>query len=871
VVSTLLALGGCTRQHYRFQADRDAYDLVAEKSFDPRWGLSQYDVYMDPRSRYYERYDPDRSPMPVDDPASHQYMHVVDGMKGWPKWHKNGVRPDLENPDWYLRLGELVPLNEKGEVVLTVDSALKLAYVHSPNYQTQVETVYLSALDVSTERFRLDTQFFGSNRTTYAHQGGLSPPRLIRGNGALPALPRLDSNGLSTDTEFELHRRFATAGELVVGFANSFVWEFTSGDANLTTSIANFSLIQPLLRGAGQDIALEQLTIVERGLLANLRAFQQYRQGFYTQVAVGEAGVSGPQRRGGFFGGTGLTGFTGQGAGGLGGVGAATGFGRGGFGGTGGGGTSGAGFAGGGAGTVGGYIGLLQQLQQIRNTQDALALQLRTLELLEAYLDAGVIDLTQVDQFRQNIETERATLLQQENALISSLDVYKTSTLGLPPDLPVVLDDEIIRQFQFVNPLATALQGRIADLQRELGRMPPQPTVKQLQAFTEQLTPLKDDLAARLSEIENDLARMERQAATRRRTMSEAEASLFEKERTVLVDSLADLNKRHEAVGPRLDKLQQELAAGKEKQVESGLVVWLLDLYRLLGEAVLIQARARLESVSVDPIELTPDDAMRTAMVNRLDVMNNRAALVDSWRLIAFNADALQSRLSVLADGNVSTDHDNALSFRAPTASLRMGVQFDPPFTRLLERNNYRQSLIDYERDRRDFIQYIDGVHRSLRQTLRDLEQLRLNLEIQRRAVAISIRRVDLTQEDLNKPVPPPEPGQPAAQLGPTASLNLLTALSDLRNTQNNFMSVWLNYYATRMRLVRDMGIMMLDNEGRWIDQSFSGPDDEGAEELDLPPTVPTEWYELLEVPAAEQPSTGNGDTTLREVSYQEP
>jgi outer membrane protein TolC len=353
--------------------------------------------------------------------------------------------------------------------------------------------------------------------------------------------------------------------------------------------------------------------------------------------------------------------------------------------------------------------------------------------------------------------------------------------------------------------------------------------------------------------------------------MSEAEASLFEKERTVLVDSLADLNKRHEAVGPRLDKLQQELAAGKEKQVESGLVVWLLDLYRLLGEAVLIQARARLESVSVDPIELTPDDAMRTAMVNRLDVMNNRAALVDSWRLIAFNADALQSRLSVLADGNVSTDHDNALSFRAPTASLRMGVQFDPPFTRLLERNNYRQSLIDYERDRRDFIQYIDGVHRSLRQTLRDLEQLRLNLEIQRRAVAISIRRVDLTQEDLNKPVPPPEPGQPAAQLGPTASLNLLTALSDLRNTQNNFMSVWLNYYATRMRLVRDMGIMMLDNEGRWIDQSFSGPDDEGAEELDLPPTVPTEWYELLEVPAAEQPSTGNGDTTLREVSYQEP
>ena len=34
---------------------------------------------------------------------------------------------------------------------------------------------------------------------------------------------------------------------------------------------------------------------------------------------------------------------------------------------------------------------------------------------------------------------------------------------------------------------------------------------------------------------------------------------------------------------------------------------------------------------------------------------------------------------------------------------------------------------------------------------------------------------------------------------------NLLTALSDLRSAQDNFMSVWLNYYASRMALVRDI------------------------------------------------------------------
>ena len=88
-----------------------------------------------------------------------------------------------------------------------------------------------------------------------------------------------------------------------------------------------------------------------------------------------------------------------------------------------------------------------------------------------------------------------------------------------------------------------------------------------------------------------------------------------------------------------------------------------------------------------------------------------------------------------------------------------------------------------------------------------------MNLEIQRRAVIIAIRRVDLTREDLNKPTAPVEPGEPASQLGPTAATNLLTALSDLRNTQNNFMSVWLNFYANEMRLARELRAQEMANK----------------------------------------------------------
>ena len=133
----------------------------------------------------------------------------------------------------------------------------------------------------------------------------------------------------------------------------------------------------------------------------------------------------------------------------------------------------------------------------------------------------------------------------------------------------------------------------------------------------------------------------------------------------------------------------------------------------------------------------------------------------------------------------------------------------------------------------------------SLRNLLRSLQQLETNLEIQRRAVAIAIRRVDLTRENLSQPKPPAAPAN-RRQFGDTAALDLLTALSDLRSTQNNFMSVWLNYYGTRMVLERDLGLMDIDPQGRWIDRPIPELNAERLEELDVPPPVPQQVFEQV-------------------------
>ena len=632
-----------------------------------------------------------------------------------------------------------------------------------------------------------------------------------------------------------MQRRFATAGELLVGFANSFVFEFTGGDANLTASLVNFSFIQPLLRGAGKDVALEQLTFEERKLLANLRAYSQFRQGFYTQVAIGELGVAGPRRFGAT---TGLQSFSGQGG-------------------------------------VGGYLGLLQQLQQVRNSDDNLQLQLRTLARLESLLEYDLIDLVQVDQFRQSVERERDALLGRRVALELALDRYKTGVLGLPPDLAVALDDALITQFQLVPREARDIQQAVIEFQTRAGALPDDVDEETVRRALSEAARVSEPLAAVLEIGRRDLVRMDEAAEQRVGRMSPADREEFQADRRELAGRLGDLQGSYQRLVDELAQLHAELDESTRTRTARRLISWSADLLELSERVALVPARARLESITVDSVDLESRQAYDLALVNRLDFMNGRAALVDRWRAIQFNADALQSVVNVTADGDLRTARNNPVSFRAPTASVRMGLEFDAPLTRLLERNAYRESLIEYQRGRREFIQSRDGLHLGLRALLRTLDQLEQSLEIQRRAVEIAIRRVDQTQLALNPRRQPPQPGQ-RPPINPTTAINLLGAQQSLRDSQDAMLGVWLSYYATKLRLYRELGAMQLDAHGRWIELPLAGSSrgvgcsGEGytPEELFLPPEAPPEWSALpdLALPAAPE-NVGNGGRTDAEGS----
>ena len=78
---------------------------------------------------------------------------------------------------------------------------------------------------------------------------------------------------------------------------------------------------------------------------------------------------------------------------------------------------------------------------------------------------------------------------------------------------------------------------------------------------------------------------------------------------------------------------------------------------------------ARAETIELQEIDLRAEQALEVARNYRRDWMNARAALVDSWRLIQFNADQLQSALDIFFSGDIRNISDNPFRLRADTGT----------------------------------------------------------------------------------------------------------------------------------------------------------------------------------------------------------
>lgn len=875
----LCTLVACHRSYYRRQADADAAKLIEEKTRDPHWSLPNYTIEIDPASRMFDPFSQDHPPMPPDDPSAAEYMHSVDGKPGYPHWHANGDTPYVENPEWRYML----PVDKDGKLVVDINLAVELALLHSPDYQRQLENLYLSALAVSLERFDFESQFFSPFNSTLTNSGR------IRGGGR-SSTTLAANNGVGT----QLRKAGITGSNLIVGFANSFLWEYSGPNSTVGFGSLSLELIQPLLRNAGRDVILESLTDAERGLLYNVRQLERFRRGYVQQIAAGISPGSGVSVGSGSI--ASVTGVT-QGAGGV--------------------------------------LGLLQTQQNIRIQEANIQSQRSLLEQFEEFYRFQRIDLLQLKQFRNSVYGSQSGLLSAKANYQTSLDQFKI-TLGLPPDVELEIRDPILDQFVLIDKKITQRQDQVSELRETASAIfleitetisDPLDQMKIARdaiisgggdpnvdlSWTEKDIKFDSSLRQRIEtakktlekirpiyqqiididfpQTEKDIQTLQSSLERRRRSLIELQKQFFEKkenrsEMPVIEPEVLDTSGLDKLVGERTIEFKggvrttedgrkesikgvQENLKNAQKNLDDLLRIWdlilandgklpeselnreplksqiesggdaglretvktragtikqfisepgpevLTILNNLIIDVSLVQALARVDSLTLPIVDIDWRSALEVARANRRDWMNARAQLVDQWRNIEVIADSLESQLDITVGGDLRNTGDNPLRLRSSNGQIRLGLQFDAPITRLAERNNYRSALINYQRTRRTYYQFEDRISAQIRQLIRLLEVVKLNFEISRIQVKNSVDEVQLASYNL---VRPPAPGSTNSRVGDQTANNLIRALGNLLNNQNVLIRNWVQYEVLRRQLDLHMGTMQLDERGFWID-----------------------------------------------------
>lgn len=177
-----------------------------------------------------------------------------------------GVAAAISRASRRLRLGPPAPWETA--IRLDLFGCLRYAGEHSRDYQTQLENLYLAALDVTLQRHFFDLIPFA--QTGLKYDGG---QQTVKYNSALTAF-----------TNAGVKQKLPYGGQIVAQAMVDFVDALNAKTANAETATLALSGSIPLLRGAG-TVALEPLISTERELIYSVRGFEDFRRGFIVSVS----------------------------------------------------------------------------------------------------------------------------------------------------------------------------------------------------------------------------------------------------------------------------------------------------------------------------------------------------------------------------------------------------------------------------------------------------------------------------------------------------------------------------------------------------------------------------------------------------------
>lgn len=174
--------------------------------------------------------------------------------------------------------------SEIGARIIGLNSALELAFLHSRDYQTQKERLYLEALALTFDRYRYTPVFAFTSSADYIWD---TEDQFVQDMQSLTGMSRTStSEGIDAGTTLGARYLLKSGGVVALNLTNNFT-RFLTGDVRETGSSALIgSFTQPLIRDFGTAIETETLLQAERDLLYQLRDFTRFRKEFAVNVAT---------------------------------------------------------------------------------------------------------------------------------------------------------------------------------------------------------------------------------------------------------------------------------------------------------------------------------------------------------------------------------------------------------------------------------------------------------------------------------------------------------------------------------------------------------------------------------------------------------
>ncbi len=684
---------------------------------------------------------------------------------------------------------------------LAFEQLFQLALLNSREYQAQKEQLYRAALAVSLARFDYDLKFTPTaNGTTvdYLH---------FRSGGTTV-------NTLRLPTRLALQKLLWSGGDLLARLANDIVLTF-NGPRGFESDVSSQLLLQLSQAVFQRDIVLEPLIQAERNLVYAARDYLRFRRRFFVQVATEYYELLRAYRQVEI--------------------------------------------------DAQNYFSLVRAFEQALAEEQA-GLQsriqveqieqsmlqgrsslIRTCNQLDNAIDAFKLTLGLPTEQPLNLDLEELRRLTEED----EIEVARERARRAARWLEQQLDQRLPDQAALVNASAMLAQ-RIRDwlqLRRQRGE-----PVELLERIEHHLVRLQVE-QARFTALQLHANLHQLVATTEfvvppelvvQRAIDYLEASLELGERQMRAAELAGLDpKQLKSLRGMVDRLAEELARLRGRFSEAIGQADLAAIEQLRDDAERIarsaeQLVARLDrAIGLDPaeepqqrrqrigqlvndvheaarrlldeaghglvpVEITMDNAMLTALFNRLDLMNERGRVADARRDIKYAADDLRSVLNLQATQLIRTKADRPFGFTFDESSTQLRLILDLPLNRKQQRNQYREALIDYYAAVRRLMEREDSVKLSVRRQLRNLALARALYEISVASAALAAERVVNTRMQL------------ALGLPGVAARDFLEAQDAYRRALSAVADNRIGYITDRMQFFLDLELIELDQRGMW-------------------------------------------------------